>query len=97
MACLQTCAQRCVRQRKRRDGTREFRPVRGAQLRRGRRRCAQSAPLAHEAAAGTLNPEAIDEQLLLACLDTGGLPELDLLIRTGGEQRLSNFLPLQAA
>lgn len=53
--------------------------------------------LAHEAAAGTLNPEAIDEQLLLACLDTGGLPELDLLIRTGGEQRLSNFLLLQAA
>lgn len=53
--------------------------------------------LAREAAAGTLNPEAIDEQLLLARLDTGGLPELDLLIRTGGEQRLSNFLLLQAA
>lgn len=53
--------------------------------------------LAREAAAGALDPEEIDEGALLARLDTGGLPELDLLIRTGGEQRLSNFLLLQAA
>lgn len=53
--------------------------------------------LAREAAAGALDPEEIDEDALLARLDTGGLPELDLLIRTGGEQRLSNFLLLQAA
>jgi len=53
--------------------------------------------LAAEVAAKRLDAEAIDEEKLLAALDTGGLPELDLLIRTGGDQRLSNFLLLQAA
>lgn len=53
--------------------------------------------IAQEAAMGALIPESIDEAALMAHLDTGGLPELDLLIRTGGEQRLSNFLLLQAA
>lgn len=38
-----------------------------------------------------------DESSLMAALYTGGLPDLDLVIRTGGEQRLSNFLLLQAA
>ncbi|MDP8993926.1 MAG: undecaprenyl diphosphate synthase family protein, partial [Pseudomonadota bacterium] len=42
-------------------------------------------------------PEEVDEALIEASLDTAGLPPLDLLIRTSGEQRLSNFLLWQAA
>jgi undecaprenyl diphosphate synthase len=53
--------------------------------------------LAARAAAGELSPQAIDEALVEASLDTAGLPPLDLLIRTSGEQRLSNFLLWQAA
>jgi undecaprenyl diphosphate synthase len=48
-------------------------------------------------AAGDLAPAQIDEALIDAQLDTNGLPPLDLLIRTSGEQRLSNFLLWQAA
>ena len=48
-------------------------------------------------AAGEIAPEQIDEQLIDASLDTADLPPLDLLIRTSGEQRLSNFLLWQAA
>jgi undecaprenyl diphosphate synthase len=47
--------------------------------------------------AGELQPGQIDEALIEAELDTSGLPPLDLLIRTSGEQRLSNFLLWQAA
>ena len=43
------------------------------------------------------NAEAIDEESFAAELETAGLPELDLLIRTSGEVRLSNFLLWQAA
>lgn len=39
----------------------------------------------------------VDEAALMGALYTAGLPDLDLVIRTGGEQRLSNFLLLQAA
>ena len=39
----------------------------------------------------------VDEPMLMGALYTAGLPDLDLVIRTGGEQRLSNFLLLQAA
>jgi undecaprenyl diphosphate synthase len=53
--------------------------------------------LALEAAAGTLDPAAIDEAALAARLDTSGIPDPDLVIRTSGEQRLSNFLLWQAA
>ena len=53
--------------------------------------------LAREARAGTLDPERIDEEALAARLDTSDLPPLDLLIRTSGELRLSNFLLWQAA
>jgi undecaprenyl diphosphate synthase len=53
--------------------------------------------LAIEAAGGQLDPSAIDEEVLSAGLQTQGLPELDLLIRTSGELRLSNFLLWQAA
>lgn len=41
--------------------------------------------------------EAVTEDVIEAALDTHGLPEPDLLIRTGGEQRLSNFLLWQMA
>jgi undecaprenyl diphosphate synthase len=53
--------------------------------------------LARQAAAGEIAPEAIDEQRIEEALDTRDLPPLDLLIRTSGEQRLSNFLLWQAA
>ncbi|BCJ85296.1 isoprenyl transferase [Effusibacillus dendaii] len=47
--------------------------------------------------AGTLQPEDINEQTLSACLLTNGIPDPDLLIRTSGELRLSNFLLWQCA
>ena len=53
--------------------------------------------LAERAAAGELDPAAIDEAMIDASLDTADLPPLDLLIRTSGEYRLSNFLLWQAA
>jgi undecaprenyl diphosphate synthase len=53
--------------------------------------------LAARAASGELDPATIDESCLAAELQTAGLPELDLLIRTSGEVRLSNFLLWQAA
>jgi undecaprenyl diphosphate synthase len=53
--------------------------------------------LAGRVKAGELDPESIDENAIAAELDTHGLPELDLLIRTSGEIRLSNFLLWQAA
>jgi undecaprenyl diphosphate synthase len=53
--------------------------------------------LAQEVAAGALSPLAIDERTLERRLLTHDLPELDLLIRTGGEQRISNFLLWQSA
>ncbi|MCH5266132.1 MAG: isoprenyl transferase [Lachnospiraceae bacterium] len=46
---------------------------------------------------GQLEPEDIDEEQFAACLDTRGIPEPDLLIRTSGEKRLSNFLLWQLA
>jgi undecaprenyl diphosphate synthase len=53
--------------------------------------------LATRAVAGDLNVAEIDEASLGAELMTSDLPELDLLIRTSGEKRLSNFLLWQAA
>jgi undecaprenyl diphosphate synthase len=53
--------------------------------------------LAAEAKAGVLDPDAIDMGTIEERLDTAGLPPLDLMIRTSGEQRLSNFLLWQAA
>jgi undecaprenyl diphosphate synthase len=53
--------------------------------------------LAGAAKAGTLDPATIDAAMIGAMLDTGQLPPPDLLIRTSGEQRLSNFLLWQAA
>ncbi len=53
--------------------------------------------IATEVARGAIAPESIDEALIGRYLYTTNLPELDLLIRPGGEQRLSNFLLYQAA
>ena len=53
--------------------------------------------LAERAAAGEIASSAVDEAALGAELQTRELPELDLLIRTSGEVRLSNFLLWQAA
>ena len=48
--------------------------------------------LAQRCAAGTLLPQDIDESLLSSTLSIADLPDPDLFIRTGGEQRISNFL-----
>ena len=56
-----------------------------------------AARLAERAAAGEIRPESIDADAIEAELETRELPPLDLLIRTSGEQRLSNFLLWQSA
>jgi undecaprenyl diphosphate synthase len=48
--------------------------------------------LAREARAGTLDPESIDENAINSRLYTAGTPDPDLLVRTSGEMRISNFL-----
>ena len=53
--------------------------------------------IAEQVAAGTLRPEDITSEHMGDALSTHELPELDLLIRTSGESRLSNFLLWQAA
>jgi undecaprenyl diphosphate synthase len=53
--------------------------------------------LAQEVRAGTLGPDEIDEKRLAAALYTDGVPDPDLLIRTSGEMRVSNFLLWQIA
>lgn len=56
-----------------------------------------AAKLAADVAAGTLKPQDITPDLLESRLATAGIPDPDLIIRTSGEQRLSNFLLWQAA
>lgn len=58
---------------------------------------AAARKLATKVAAGDLQPSEIDEDAIEGELQTRDLPELDLLIRTSGEVRLSNFLLWQAA
>ena len=53
--------------------------------------------LVEDGAAGRLLPGDIDEAAFAARLDTAGIPDPDLMIRTGGEMRISNFLLWQAA
>ena len=53
--------------------------------------------LAEQAVAGTIKPEEITPEAISAALDTHGIPDPDLLIRTSGELRLSNFLLWQSA
>jgi len=64
----------------------------------GRWDIAQAArALAEDVAAGRLTPADVDEAAFAARLTLSDLPEPDLLIRTGGEQRISNFLLWQLA
>lgn len=53
--------------------------------------------LAEKAASGAIRPEAITEADVTASLATAGMPDPDLLIRTGGDHRISNFLLWQIA
>lgn len=50
-----------------------------------------------DALAGKISPQDVTEELISSYLDTAGLPDPDFIIRTSGEQRLSNFLLWQAA
>ena len=56
-----------------------------------------AAKLAADCAAGKRSPEEIDEAVFASYLDTAGMPDPDLLIRTSGELRLSNYLLWQLA
>ena len=53
--------------------------------------------MAEDVKKGNLDPESITEDTVSDYLDTRGLPDPDLLIRTSGEERLSNFLMWQLA
>ena len=53
--------------------------------------------LCEQVAAGALSPAAVTPELFAAALQTASLPDPDFIIRTSGEQRLSNFLLWQAA
>lgn len=53
--------------------------------------------LSKQVAEGALKPEEIDEKRISESLDTAFMPDPDLVIRTSGEQRLSNFLMWQAS
>ncbi len=53
--------------------------------------------VARAAARGEIDPDAVDEEMLDGALDTAGIPDPDLLIRTSGEMRISNFLLWQLA
>ena len=55
------------------------------------------ADIAGKAAAGALDPASVETLTIAEHLDTAGLPDPDLVIRTGGEFRLSNFLLWQSA
>jgi undecaprenyl diphosphate synthase len=59
--------------------------------------CDAIRALARDVADGTLEPAAIDGEMFASRLYTAGLPDPDLLIRTGGELRVSNFLLYQIA
>ncbi|MFQ5621900.1 MAG: polyprenyl diphosphate synthase [Paracoccaceae bacterium] len=53
--------------------------------------------LSQKVANGKLSPGDVNEEALADCLDTAGMPDPDLIIRTSGEARISNFLLWQAA
>lgn len=53
--------------------------------------------MAQDVADGKLSPDEVTESRIESYLDTAGVPDPDLLIRTSGEQRLSNFLMWQLA
>jgi undecaprenyl diphosphate synthase len=53
--------------------------------------------LAREARDGRIDPDSINEEVIAGRLDTAGVPDPDLLIRTSGELRISNFFLWQIA
>jgi len=57
---------------------------------------AAAKKIAADASEGRLKPEEISEAVLRANFWTNGFPDPDMIIRTGGEKRMSNFLPFQA-
>jgi undecaprenyl diphosphate synthase len=64
----------------------------------GRDEIARAAQrIARGVAAGTIDPDDVDQEMVQRHLDTHGLPDPDLVIRTSGELRLSNFLLWQSA
>jgi len=64
----------------------------------GREEIARAArALSADVASGAVSPEDVSEDLLASYLDTADMPDPDLLVRTSGEYRLSNFLLWQAA
>lgn len=54
-----------------------------------------AAQVAREVAAGQINPERITERMLASRLYAPDIPDVDLFVRSSGEQRFSNFLPWQ--
>ena len=56
-----------------------------------------SRRMAQDAAAGKLAPEAINDATISSYLSTAGMPDPELLVRTSGEERISNFLLWQLA
>ncbi len=64
----------------------------------GRAEIADAArAIAREAVAGRLDPERVDERTVARFLDEPDLPDVDMFLRTSGEQRTSNFMLWQAA
>jgi len=64
----------------------------------GRAEIADAARLlALDVAAGKVNPDKVDERVLARYLDEADMPDVDLFLRTSGEQRTSNFLLWQSA
>jgi len=56
-----------------------------------------AAAIAREVAAGRLRPDRIDEKVVARYLDEPDIPDVDLFVRSSGEQRISNFLLWQSA
>lgn len=56
-----------------------------------------AAAIARDAAAGKINPKKVDERTVQSYLDEPDLPDVDLFLRSSGEQRISNFLLWQSA
>lgn len=64
----------------------------------GRAEIADAAKaMAHDVAAGRVSPDRVDERVLARYLDEPDMPDVDLFLRTSGEQRTSNFLLWQSA
>jgi undecaprenyl diphosphate synthase len=57
---------------------------------------AAAVQLAQEAVAGKVDPDSVSEHAFARYLHVPDMPDVDLLLRTGGDQRTSNFLPWQA-